>query len=108
MSEQVHKGKKSVALSGVPAGNTSICSVGSSGNDLHYRGYDIKDLASRCEFEEVAFLLVHGKLPTSSELAQYKKKLVSLRSLPEAVKNVLKCVPATAHPMDVMRIGCSV
>ena len=108
MSEQIHKGKKSVALSGVPAGNTAICSVGSSGNDLHYRGYDIKDLAAHCEFEEVAFLLVHGKLPTAAELNQYKQKLIGLRTLPEAVKNALKCVPATAHPMDVMRIGCSV
>src|SRR5512139_3246264 len=102
------KPKKSVALSGVPAGNTALCTVGRSGNDLHYRGYDILDIADRCEFEEVAYLLVHGKLPSAAELASYKAKLKSLRGLPHAVKAVLECVPAAAHPMDVMRTGCSV
>jgi len=102
------KPKKSVALSGVTAGNTALCTVGRSGNDLHYRGYDILDIADRCEFEEVAYLLVHGKLPTAAELASYKTKLKSLRGLPHAVKAALECVPAAAHPMDVMRTGCSV
>ena len=102
------KPKKSVALSGVVAGNTALCTVGRSGNDLHYRGYDILDIADQCEFEEVAYLLVHGKLPTAAELASYKTKLKSLRSLPHAVKAALECVPAAAHPMDVMRTGCSV
>ena len=102
------KPKKSVALSGVVAGNTALCTVGRSGNDLHYRGYDILDIADQCEFEEVAYLLVHGKLPTAAELASYKTKLKSLRSLPHAVKAALECVPAAAHPMDVMRTGSSV
>ncbi len=102
------KPKKSVALSGVTAGNTALCTVGRSGNDLHYRGYDILDIADHCEFEEVAYLLVHGKLPTAAELANYETKLKSLRGLPQAVKAVLECVPAAAHPMDVMRTGCSV
>jgi len=102
------KPKKSVALSGVTAGNTALCTVGRSGNDLHYRGYDILDIADACEFEEVAYLLVHGKLPGAAELASYKKKLKSLRGLPHAVKAALECVPAAAHPMDVMRTGCSV
>lgn len=101
------KPKKSVALSGVAAGNTALCSVGKSGNDLHYRGYDIADLAAHCEFEEVAFLLIHGSLPTSTELAAYKEKLKGLRGLPEQVKKVLEQIPATAHPMDVMRTGVS-
>jgi len=101
------KPKKSVALSGVTAGSTALCSVGKSGNDLHYRGYDILDLAERCEFEEVAFLLIHGKLPTKSELAAYKTKLKSLRGLPNTVKKVLEALPKTAHPMDVMRTGVS-
>ena len=101
------KPKKSVALSGVAAGNTALCSVGRTGNDLHYRGYDIVDLAQNCEFEEVAFLLVHGKLPNLQELADYKKKLVSLRGLPESLKKVLEALPATAHPMDVLRTGVS-
>lgn len=100
-------GKKSVALSGVVAGNTALCSVGKSGNDLHYRGYDIKDLARECEFEEVAHLLVHGALPTRVELAQYKRKLALLRGLPESVKTVLEAIPASAHPMDVLRTGVS-
>src|SRR5512147_3172785 len=102
------KPKKSVALSGVAAGNTALCSVGRSGNDLHYRGYDILDLAEQCEFEEVAYLLVHGKLPTAAELAGYKLKLQALRGLPDAVRKALECIPAAAHPMDVMRTGCSV
>jgi len=102
------KPKKSVALSGVAAGNTALCSVGKSGNDLHYRGYDILDLAGACEFEEIAYLLVHGKLPTEAELRGYKAKLRSLRGLPQAVKNALEALPAGAHPMDVMRTGVSV
>jgi 2-methylcitrate synthase len=101
------KPKKSVALSGVTAGSTALCSVGKSGNDLHYRGYDILDLAAKCEFEEVAFLLIHGKLPNKSELATYKTKLKSLRGLPNTVKKVLEALPKTAHPMDVMRTGVS-
>ncbi len=108
MSEVViGKPKKSVALSGVAAGNTALCTVGRSGNDLHYRGYDILDLAAHCEFEEVAYLLVHGKLPNPAELTGYKKKLKSLRGLPAAVKAVLEALPANAHPMDVMRSGVS-
>ncbi|MCX6437646.1 MAG: 2-methylcitrate synthase [Actinobacteria bacterium] len=101
------KPKKSVALSGVTAGNTALCSVGKSGNDLHYRGFDIADLAAQCEFEEVAHLLIHGTLPTASQLAAYKKKLQGLRSLPAQVKAILEQIPATAHPMDVMRSGVS-
>jgi len=101
------KPKKSVALSGVPAGNTALCTVGRSGNDLHYRGYDILDFADEAEFEEVAHLLVHEKLPTASELAAYKAKLKGLRGLPAAVKSALEAVPASAHPMDVMRTGVS-
>jgi 2-methylcitrate synthase len=101
------KPKKSVALSGVTAGNTALCSVGKSGNDLHYRGFDIADLASHCEFEEVAHLLIHGTLPTRSELISYKLKLKNLRGLPDSVKTILEAIPATAHPMDVMRTGVS-
>ena len=101
------KPKKSVALSGVTAGNTALCSVGKSGNDLHYRGFDIADLAANCEFEEVAYLLIHGALPTQAELTTYKKKLKILRGLPDQVKKVLEQIPATAHPMDVMRTGVS-
>lgn len=101
------KPKKSVALSGVPAGNTALCSVGKSGNDLHYRGYDIADLASNCEFEEVAYLLIYGELPTQSQLNAYKTKLKSLRGLPDQVKAVLEQIPASAHPMDVLRTGVS-
>jgi len=100
--------KKSVALSGVPAGNTALCTVGRTGNDLHYRGYDILDFADQAEFEEVAYLLVHEKLPTAAELAGYKKKLRSLRGLPGPVKAVLEQVPGSAHPMDVMRTAVSV
>jgi 2-methylcitrate synthase len=102
------KPKKSVALSGIPAGNTALCTVGRSGNDLHYRGYDILDIADRCEFEEIAYLLIHGKLPDAAELGAYKRKLISLRGLPAALKAALECIPAGAHPMDVMRTGCSV
>ncbi len=102
------KPKKSVALSGVAAGNTALCSVGKTGNDLHYRGYDILDVATTCEFEEIAYLLVHGKLPTVAELKGYKAKLKMLRGLPQAVKSALEALPAGAHPMDVMRTGVSV
>jgi 2-methylcitrate synthase len=102
------KAKKSVALSGVTAGNTALCTVGRSGNDLHYRGYDILDVADACEFEEIAHLLVYGKLPTQAELDGYKLKLRSLRGLPANVKAALEWVPASAHPMDVMRTGVSV
>ncbi|NIA52439.1 2-methylcitrate synthase [Massilia sp. TW-1] len=102
------KPKKSVALSGVAAGNTALCSVGRSGNDLHYRGYDILDVAGNSEFEEIAYLLVHGKLPNDAELRGYKAKLKSLRGLPHAVKAALEALPAGAHPMDVMRTGVSV
>jgi 2-methylcitrate synthase len=101
------KPKKSVALSGVAAGTTALCTVGRSGNDLHYRGYDILDIADQCEFEEIAYLLIHGKLPSAAELASYKAKLCSLRGLPAIVRNVLEQLPAAAHPMDVMRTGCS-
>jgi 2-methylcitrate synthase len=102
------KKKKSVALSGVAAGNTAICTVGRTGNDLHYRGYDILDFAEQATFEEIAYLLVHEKLPTQAELVAYKKKLKSLRELPANLKKVLECMPASAHPMDVLRTGCSV
>ena len=102
------KPKKSVALSGVTAGNTALCTVGKTGNDLHYRGYDILDIATTSEFEEIAYLLVHGKLPGAAELASYKKKLKSLRGLPAAVMDALETLPASSHPMDVMRTGASV
>jgi 2-methylcitrate synthase len=101
------KPKKSVALSGVAAGTTALCTVGRSGNDLHYRGYDILDIAEQCEFEEIAHLLVHEKLPNRAELAAYKGRLKSLRGLPAQVKATLEQIPASAHPMDVMRTGCS-
>ncbi len=102
------KPKKSVALSGTVAGNTALCTVGRSGNDLHYRGYDILDVATACEFEEIAYLLVHGKLPTLAELRAYKSKLRALRGLPAALKLALEQLPPAAHPMDVMRTGISV
>jgi 2-methylcitrate synthase len=102
------KAKKSVALSGTAAGNTAICTVGHTGNDLHYRGYDIRDLARHCEFEEVAHLLVHGKLPTAKELAAYKARLTASRALPPGVKKTLELLPATSSPMDVLRTGVSV
>jgi 2-methylcitrate synthase len=101
------KSKKSVTLSGVVAGNTAICTVGKTGNDLHYRGYDILDLAGGCEFEEVAYLLVHERLPTLAELAAYKVKLKNLRDLPASIKTILEKIPASAHPMDVLRTGVS-
>jgi 2-methylcitrate synthase len=101
------KAKKSVALSGVVAGNTALCTVGRTGNDLHYRGYDILDIADACEFEEIAHLLVHGKLPNHSELMAYKTKLKALRGLPANVKAALEWLPASSHPMDVMRAGVS-
>ncbi|GKS98202.1 2-methylcitrate synthase [Acidovorax sp. SUPP3434] len=99
--------KKSVALSGVTAGNTALCSVGRTGNDLHYRGYDILDIAEVCEFEEIAHLLVHGKLPTTAELRAYKARLRAMRGVPASVKSALEQIPAHAHPMDVMRTGVS-
>jgi len=108
MSETTPKPKKSVALSGVVAGNSALCSVGRTGNDLHYRGYDILDIAERCEFEEIAHLLVHGTLPTAPQLAAYKTRLRAMRGLPALLKSVLEALPAATHPMDVMRSGCSV
>lgn len=101
------KTKKSVVLSGVAAGNTALCTVGVTGNDLHYRGYDILDFADMATFEEIAYLLVHEKLPTRAELDVYNKKLKSLRQIPDQLKKVLECVPGSAHPMDVLRTGCS-
>ena len=101
------KPKKSVALSGTVAGNTAVCTVGRTGNDLHYRGYDILDFADQAEFEEIAHLLIHGTLPNAAQLKTYKAKLKSLRGLPQPVKQVLEAIPANAHPMDVMRTGCS-
>ena len=102
------KPKKSVALSGTVAGNTAVCTVGRTGNDLHYRGYDILDFAETAEFEEIAHLLIHNKLPNAAELKAYKAKLKSMRGLPHAVKQALEAIPVNAHPMDVMRTGCSV
>jgi 2-methylcitrate synthase len=102
------KPKKSVALSGTPAGETALCTVGHSGNDLHYRGYDIADLAAHCEFEEVAHLLIQGRLPNAHELTAYKQRLQSLRWLPPEVKLALELLPPRAHPMDVLRTGVSV
>lgn len=108
-NEQVaFKPKKSVALSGVAAGNTALCTVGKSGNDLHYRGYDINDLAEKAQFEEVAYLLIYGELPTNAQLNNYREKLKASRGLPQLLKNVLKNIPAAAHPMDVMRTAVSV
>ncbi|MFP5412304.1 MAG: 2-methylcitrate synthase [Gammaproteobacteria bacterium] len=101
------KPKKSVALSGVTAGNTALCTVGRSGNDLHYRGYDILDIADVAEFEELAYLLVHGKLPNRAELAGYKARLRAMRGLPANVMDALESLPASSHPMDVMRTGVS-
>jgi 2-methylcitrate synthase len=102
------KPKKSVALSGVAAGNTALCTVGRTGNDLHYRGYDILDMADVAVFEEIAYLLVHGKLPNAAELDGYRRGLRALRGLPNPVRAALEALPAGAHPMDVMRTGCSV
>jgi 2-methylcitrate synthase len=104
----IFKPKKSVALSGTVAGNTAVCTVGRAGNDLHYRGYNILDFAERAEFEEIAHLLIHGTLPDAAQLKAYKAKLKSLRGLPQAVKWALEAIPANAHPMDVMRTGCSI
>ncbi|HMA32320.1 MAG TPA: citrate/2-methylcitrate synthase, partial [Casimicrobiaceae bacterium] len=101
------KPKKSVALSGVTAGNTALCTVGRTGNDLHYRGYDILDIAGTSEFEEIAHLLVHGRLPTHVELDAYKRKLRTLRGIPGPVRAVLEQIPASTHPMDVMRTAVS-
>lgn len=101
------KPKKSVALSGTAAGNTAICTVGITGNDLHYRGYDILEFATQCEFEEIAYLIIHEKLPNRAELDAYKKKLKGYRDLPVGVKTVLEQLPKTTHPMDVMRTGCA-
>src|SRR5215213_5303610 len=103
----VSKVKKSVALSGVPAGNTAICTVGHSGNDLHYRGYDIADLARESTFEEVAHLLIHERLPTRAELEAYRARLISMRGLPAAVRTILEQIPASGHRMGVLRTGCS-
>jgi len=103
----IPKPKKSVALSGVAIGNTALCTVGRTGNDLHYRGYDILDIAEECEFEEIAHLLVHGKLPNRVELARYKAKLRQYRGIPAAVKDILRALPPNTHPMDVMRTGVS-
>ena len=101
------KKKKGVALAGVSAGTTAICTVGHTGNDLHYRGYDITELAQYATFEEVAYLLIHGELPNKVQLSAYHQKLKTLRGLPTALKTVLEQIPASAHPMDVMRTGCS-
>jgi 2-methylcitrate synthase len=102
-----NRAKKGVGLSGIVAGNTALCTVGRSGNDLHYRGYDILDVADVCEFEEIAYLIVHGALPTAAQLRNYKAKLKSLRGLPAGVKAALEALPAASHPMDVMRTGIS-
>src|SRR5688572_5967070 len=99
--------KKSVALSGVIAGNTALCTVGRTGNDLHYRGYDILEIARASDFEEIAYLLIHEKLPNRAELEVYRTKLKNLRSLPATVRTVLEALPASSHPMDVMRTGVS-
>ncbi|TCO69459.1 bifunctional 2-methylcitrate synthase/citrate synthase [Rhodovulum euryhalinum] len=107
MSGTLTKPKKSVALSGVVAGNTALCSVGRTGNDLHYRGYDILDIAEACDFEEIAHLLIHGHLPTAAELTAYRTKLRRLRGLPAAVRQTLEAIPAATHPMDVLRSGAS-
>ncbi|HRD42048.1 MAG: methylcitrate synthase [Actinomycetota bacterium] len=101
------KAKKSVSLSGVPAGETALSTVGQSGNDLHYLGYDIKDLAENCEFEEVAFLILYGKLPKKEELDSYKTRLKNLRLVPKPVLTILENLPKDTHPMDVLRTGIS-
>ncbi|MBT6456469.1 MAG: 2-methylcitrate synthase, partial [Gammaproteobacteria bacterium] len=105
--QNLPKPKKSVALSGTAAGNTAVCTVGLKGNDLHYRGYDILDFAEQAEFEEIAYLIVHGKLPNQSELDSYKAKLRSMRGIPQALKTSLEQLPSTAHPMDVLRTAAS-
>ena len=101
------KAKKSVALSGVVAGNTALCTVGRTGNDLSYRGYDILQIATSCEFEEIAHLLIHERLPNRAELAAYRRKLIALRGLPANVRVVLESLPASSHPMDVLRTAVS-
>ena len=106
-THQEPKKKKGVALAGVSAGTTAICTVGHTGNDLHYRGYDIIELAKHATFEEVAYLLIHGELPNKAQLTAYHQKLKKLRGLPDALKKVLEQIPANAHPMDVMRTSCS-
>jgi len=109
MTEQIlPRAKKSVALSGTAAGNTAICTVGRTGNDLHYRGFDIAEFSETAVFEEIAYLLIYGSLPTQPELNAYRERLKSMRGLPDAVKQALEALPSTAHPMDVMRTGCSV
>ena len=106
-ASQLPKAKKSVALSGTAAGNTAVCTVGRTGNDLHYRGYDILDFADHAEFEEIAHLLIHGHLPNRAELVAYKRRLRSLRGLPAGLKLALEQIPAASHPMDVLRTGTS-
>ncbi len=107
-AQPLSKPKKSVALSGVPAGNTALCTVGRTGNDLHYRGYDILEIAEQCEFEEIAYLLVHGKFPNVAELGAYRSKLRVLRGLSGPLRTALEALPAATHPMDVMRTAVSV
>ena len=107
MPREPKKVKKGVALAGVNAGTTAVCTVGHSGNDLHYRGYDILELAKECSFEEVAFLLIHGELPNVTQLDKYTNQLKKLRDIPAHLKTVLEQIPKDAHPMDVMRTGCS-
>src|ERR1051326_8658635 len=99
--------KKTGGLAGVVAGQTAICTVGKEGVGLTYRGYSIEDLAAKAAFEEVAFLLLYGHLPNRGELDNYSKKLILLRSLPPALKTVLEQLPASTHPMGVLRTGCS-
>ena len=99
--------KRSVALSGVVAGDTALCTVGRTGNDLHYRGYDILDIAERCDFEEIAHLLIHERLPDATELTAYKDKLRRLRGLPPPLRSILELLPSASHPMDVLRTGVS-
>src|SRR5665213_3763005 len=101
------KAKKSVALSGIVAGDTAICTVGQTGNDLHYRGYDIAELATQASYEEIAHLLIHEQLPSRAALDAYRAKLITLRGLPAALRAALEQIPASAHPMDVLRTGCS-
>ncbi|MGB4812158.1 MAG: 2-methylcitrate synthase [Methylophilaceae bacterium] len=107
ITAQEPKKKKGVALAGVAAGSTAVCTVGHTGNDLHYRGYDIIELAKQATFEEVAYLLMHGELPSQIELTAYHVRLKQLRGIPQALKEVLERIPKTTHPMDVMRTGCS-
>jgi 2-methylcitrate synthase len=101
------KAKKSVALSGIVAGDTAICTVGQTGNDLHYRGYDIAELATQASYEEIAYLLIHDQLPSRTALDAYRSKLITLRGLAAPLRAALEQIPASAHPMDVLRTGCS-